>query len=48
MNKTTTIRIKENTRKRLIDYGRKGETYDFIINKLMDIAEKKENDKTTA
>ena len=31
-----TLKIKEKTHKRLIKIGRKGETFDTIINKLLD------------
>ena len=36
----TNIRVKKATRDRLVKFGIKGETYDDIITKLMDIAEK--------
>jgi len=38
----TLIPIKKSTRERLKKVGRKGETYDQIINKLIDIFEKKQ------
>lgn len=34
----TTINIREETRERLKSYGRKGETYDNLLNKLLDRA----------
>ena len=37
----TTIQVKETTRDKLKDLGRKGETYDQIIEKLLQIYEKK-------
>ena len=33
---TTTIRIKRNTKRRLEDMGKKNETFDDILNKLLD------------
>ena len=35
-NATTTIRIKRSTKQKLDDVGRKGMTYDDIINELID------------
>ena len=36
---TTTIAINEKTRELLKDFGRKDETYDEIINKLIELTE---------
>jgi hypothetical protein len=36
----TTIAIKKTTRERLKEYGFKGDTYDSIVNKLMDTYDK--------
>ena len=41
----TTIQVKETTRDKLKDLGRKGETYDQIIEKLLQIYEKKGHHK---
>jgi hypothetical protein len=41
MNKITTIRIKVKTKKRLDEFGKKSETYDDIINRLLDLAKSK-------
>jgi len=38
---TTTITIYKSTHKRLGDYGRKNETFDQILNRLLDIAAQK-------
>lgn len=38
---TTTIQLEIPTRERLMDIGKKGETYDDIINKLIDLWLKK-------
>ena len=35
----TTIRLKKSVRKRLDKFGEKGDTYENILNKLMDLAE---------
>jgi hypothetical protein len=43
---TTSIRISNDTRKRLMRYGRKGETYDFLINNLLDIIEEERYNNT--
>ncbi len=39
MGETTTIPVKKGTRDRLKTLGQKGETYDEIIHKLIEIAE---------
>jgi len=36
MPKTCVIRLKLETRKRLAEFGKKGETYDQIVNRLME------------
>lgn len=36
----TTIAVTEDTRDRLKSYGRKGDTYDDIISRMMDIVDK--------
>lgn len=36
-NDTTTIQISKTTRERLISIGKKGETYDEILNALVDL-----------
>jgi len=41
MVRITTIQVKETTREKLKDLGRKGETYDHIIEKLLQIYQKK-------
>jgi hypothetical protein len=41
MARITTIQLKETTREKLKDLGKKGETYDQIIEKLLQIYEKK-------
>jgi hypothetical protein len=41
MVRITPIQLKETTRDKLKDIGRKGETYDQIIEKLLQIYEKK-------
>ncbi|MFW6141258.1 MAG: DUF7557 family protein [Candidatus Saliniplasma sp.] len=38
----TTIQIDKNTRHELRQFGKKGETYDDVINKLMEIAKRTE------
>jgi predicted CopG family antitoxin len=42
MEKTeaTTIQVSKETREKLADMGKKGETYDEIINKLIETAKK--------
>lgn len=35
MDKITTIRLRESTKKRLEDFGKKGETFEAIIEKLL-------------
>ncbi len=40
-DKRTSLILKIRTRKRLQARGKKGETYDQIINKLLDLTEKK-------
>jgi hypothetical protein len=42
MSDTTTIPLKKKTRDQLKKFGRKGETYDAVIKKLMTIAEQHE------
>lgn len=37
----TTIQLEAKTKDRLMDIGKKGETYDDIINKLIDLWKKK-------
>lgn len=37
-DQSITMKIKANTRNRLADYGKKSETFDDIINRLLDIA----------
>jgi hypothetical protein len=41
----TTIAITYGTRDRLKDFGKKGDSYDDILNELMDYKEKKEGEK---
>ena len=36
MEKLKTIKIKENTHKRLADLGKKGDSFDYLINMLID------------
>lgn len=36
----TTIQIKKETKQQLRQFGRKGETYDDVIHKLMEIAKR--------
>ena len=36
-----TLKIKEKTHKRLTDLGKKGETFDDVINRIIDENEKK-------
>ena len=43
--KITTIKLKVSTRERLAELGKKGETYDEIVNKLVDIEERKNQAK---
>ena len=38
---TTTIQLEGKTKDRLMDIGKKGETYDEIVNKLIDLWLKK-------
>ena len=42
MGETTTIPLRKETRDLLKRYGRKGETYDELIRRLLDVAEKVE------
>lgn len=42
MSEITTIPLKKKTRDQLKKFGRKGETYDTVINKLIMIAEQHE------
>ena len=42
MGETTTIPLKKETRDLLKKYGRKGETYDELIRRLLEIAEQME------
>lgn len=39
MSENTMIRIRKSTRKRLIDAGKKNETYDQVINRVLDVFE---------
>ena len=39
-----TIKIREETHKRLLKYGHKRETFDQLINRLLDEVEKREED----
>ena len=39
---STTIQVEEETREKLKSWGKKGETYDDIVNKLYDIAVKEQ------
>ena len=39
LGENTMIRIRKSTRKRLVDTGKKNETYDQIINRLLDGSE---------
>lgn len=43
--KVTTIKLKESTKKRLDQQGAKGDSYDDILRKLMNIIENKERAK---
>ena len=43
MVRITTIQVKETTREKLKDLGKKGETYDQIIEKLLRIYEKRKS-----
>jgi hypothetical protein len=43
MVRITTIQLKETTREKLKDLGKKGETYDQIIEKLLQIYEKRKS-----
>ena len=43
MVRITTIHVKETTREKLKDLGKKGETYDQIIEKLLRIYEKRKS-----
>jgi hypothetical protein len=40
MSKTTTIQVQETTRDRLAKLGSKDETFDSIINRLLEVAQK--------
>ena len=40
MKDITTIQIKKQTRKKLENFGKKGETYDELINRILDFFEK--------
>ena len=42
MNAVTTIQIDKETREELRQFGKKGETYDRVIHKLMEIAKRVE------
>ncbi len=42
MGETTTIPMSKETRDLLKSYGRKGETYDELIRRLLDVAERVE------
>jgi len=39
VGKTTTVRVSRRTLERLKAYGRKGETYDQLINRLLDLVD---------
>lgn len=41
MGEITSIKVKKTTRDRLADFGKKAETYDKILTKLMDFYEKR-------
>jgi len=41
MSSYTMIRLKRSTHKRLTEFGKKGETYDDVINKLIKYAEER-------
>ena len=41
-DRVTTIKLKESTKTKLSGFGKKGETYDEILNKLVEIIEEKE------
>jgi hypothetical protein len=43
MVRITTIQLKETTREKLKDLGKKGETYDQIIEKLLQTYEKRKS-----
>jgi len=43
-NEITTIRINKNVKDRLDSFGNKGDSYEDIIKRLMDIAEEKRMD----
>jgi len=45
MGDITSIKVKKATRNRLVSLGRKSETYDAVLNRLMDFFEKKRVDK---
>lgn len=36
MGEMTSIKVKKTTRDRLADFGKKSETYDDVLNRLMD------------
>ena len=40
MSEATTIQISKETRDELREFGKKGETYEMVIHKLMDAARK--------
>lgn len=43
--KYTSIRVRVQTKERLAKLGKKDDSYDYIINKLIDFYEEKNNDK---
>jgi len=45
LDDVTTIKITRKTRSRLADIGRKNETYDIIINRLIDFYKKNSRSK---
>ena len=42
MAETVNMKLRRPTRERLKEFGRKGETYDTILNRLMDHEEERE------
>ncbi|MCX6803348.1 MAG: hypothetical protein NTY48_02125 [Candidatus Diapherotrites archaeon] len=44
-DKITTIKLRGSTREKLAEQGKKGESYDEILNKLLDIMKEKEQCK---
>ena len=44
----TTIRVKRSTKERLMKHGRMGETFDQLLNRILDAIEKRAGERASA